>query len=52
MDDVCLGKTDISRSEKEISAEIAAKSTCFGEMVDAWLLAHQLPQKLMWWQAC
>ena len=52
MDDVCLGKTDISRNEKGSSAEIAVKSTGFREMVDAWLLAHQLPQKLLCWQAC
>ena len=38
--------------KKKISAEIAAKSTGFREMVDTWLLTHQLPQKLLCWQAC
>ena len=39
-------------TKKEISAEIAVKSTGFREMVGAWLLTHQLPQKLLCWQAC
>ena len=39
-------------TKKKISAEIAVKSTGFREMVDAWLLTHQLPQKLLCWQAC
>ena len=38
--------------KKKICAEIAVKSTGFREMVDAWLLTHQLPQKLLCWQAC
>ena len=38
--------------KKEISAEIAVKSTGFREMVGEWLLTHQLPQKLLCWQAC
>ena len=39
-------------TKKKTSAEIAVKSTGFREMVDAWLLTHQLPQKLLCWQAC
>ena len=41
---VCLGKTDISRNEKENKCRNRRKSTGFREMVDAWLLTHQLPQ--------
>ena len=40
------------KTKKKISAEIAVKSTGFREMVDTWLLTHQLPQKLLCWQAC
>ena len=39
-------------TKKETSAEVAVKSTGFREMVGAWLLTHQLPQKLLCWQAC
>ena len=50
MDDVCLGKTGIE-TKKEMSAEITVKSTGFRDMIGAWLLTHQLPQKLLCWQA-
>ena len=47
-----LERLVLSRNEKGNSAEIAVKSTGFREMVGAWLLTHQLPEKLLCWQAC
>ena len=47
-----LERLVLSRNEKEMSAEIAVKGTGFREMIGAWLLTHQLPQKLLCWQAC
>ena len=42
---VCALERLISvETKKKISAEIAVKSTGFREMVDAWLLTHQLPK--------
>ena len=43
-DEMCCVSKGISRNRRETMHG-------FREIVGAWLLLHQLPQKLLWWQA-
>ena len=47
-----LERLVLSRNEKGNKCRNRRKKYRFREMVGAWLLTNQLPQKLLCWQAC